>query len=492
MKIKFSPKLFFIVLFLLSFTVLFVVEGPFVLAPYISSFSSILPPDLLMEDSWYGAYFQDTFVGYSHFYMTIQEQSKGGGYLLKNEASFKLPVLGSVCPFSANTIIELAGNYSLREAQFRIDSENYFFEGNIKKQIGDSYLLVTRSPANTEKKIIPIKGELISHMMGPVSLNYVPLKQQVNYVFYDPFVDRQTKVKLENKGKITMEVEGKVIDVYEIDMDVEGVKGKMWVNEQGRMVKEEFLGFKFIKEEPQNLVFQDMPGQTKDLVEYFAIKTSDLPDKENLNFLKVRIRGITAECITEDFNQKIIPQPDGSFIVEIQRESLPQVESAILTDTDFSEYLKEDQYIRFNNSDVKRVVQSVVKNEKDTIVILNRLLRWMDTNIKKIPTISFPNTQDVLRIKRGDCNELSALLAGLLRSIGIPAYVNVGVVYLEGRFFYHAWVSVYVKGRWIDTDPALNQLVADPTHIKLMRGFENQFEIARSVGKLDIEILEYR
>jgi hypothetical protein len=68
--------------------------------------------------------------------------------------------------------------------------------------------------------------------------------------------------------------------------------------------------------------------------------------------------------------------------------------------------------------------------------------------------------------------------------------VNIGLVYEEGRFFYHAWVSLYV-GEWIDTDPALNQLIADPTHIKLLKGFKDQFEIFKIIGKLQIEIIDY-
>lgn len=115
----------------------------------------------------------------------------------------------------------------------------------------------------------------------------------------------------------------------------------------------------------------------------------------------------------------------------------------------------------------------------------------MNENIKKVPSITIPNTLDVLKLKQGDCGELSALMAGFLRSLGIPAYVNIGIVYNEGRFFYHAWISAYV-GEWIDTDPALNQLIADPTHIKLLTGLENQFELFKIISKIKMEILDYQ
>ena len=89
-----------------------------------------------------------------------------------------------------------------------------------------------------------------------------------------------------------------------------------------------------------------------------------------------------------------------------------------------------------------------------------------------------------------NCSEISALMVGFLRSIGIPSYVNIGLVHQDGRFFYHAWVSAYV-GEWIDTDPALGQLIADATHIKLAKGLESQFKIFKFLNNLDLEVIEF-
>jgi transglutaminase-like putative cysteine protease len=119
-------------------------------------------------------------------------------------------------------------------------------------------------------------------------------------------------------------------------------------------------------------------------------------------------------------------------------------------------------------------------------------MEWVYKNIEKKPTISIPNALEVLRIKQGDCNEHTTLYTALARSAGIPAKIDIGLVYSKGGFYYHAWPEAFV-GEWVSLDPTLNQFPADGTHIKFIEGdLDKQVEILSIVGRLSIEILEYR
>ena len=179
-----------------------------------------------MEDSWYGVYFQDNYIGYSHYYMKIQDKSEGGGYLLRTDAKLNLPVLGQINKFELDTKIKLFNNYKLREALFKVRSANYFFKGTITKGKGNEYKLETVTPTQkVSKDVVLEEDELVSSLLGPLSLNYIPIRKQVNFSFYDPFVNRRSKVSLYNQGKTTLMVGDDQLDVYKIDMDVEGVPG---------------------------------------------------------------------------------------------------------------------------------------------------------------------------------------------------------------------------------------------------------------------------
>ena len=114
---------------------------------------------------------------------------------------------------------------------------------------------------------------------------------------------------------------------------------------------------------------------------------------------------------------------------------------------------------------------------------------WVYKEIAKEPTVSIPNALEVLQTRRGDCNEHTVLFNTLARAAGIPAKTVVGVVYLRGAFYYHAWSEVWL-GDWVSLDSVLNQFPADVTHVKFLEGeIDRQIEILQLIGNLKIEVL---
>jgi transglutaminase-like putative cysteine protease len=102
----------------------------------------------------------------------------------------------------------------------------------------------------------------------------------------------------------------------------------------------------------------------------------------------------------------------------------------------------------------------------------------------------------VLRTRIGDCNEHTALFVAMSRSIGIPARIAVGLVYVRGAFYYHAWPEIYLnegasRGLWMPVDPTFNQFPADATHFRLARGgLDTQATIIPLIGRLKIALVE--
>ncbi|MDZ8117685.1 transglutaminase family protein [Pontiella agarivorans] len=85
-------------------------------------------------------------------------------------------------------------------------------------------------------------------------------------------------------------------------------------------------------------------------------------------------------------------------------------------------------------------------------------------------TVSTP-VEDVLKNRRGVCQDFAHLMISCLRSVGIPTRYNSGYIQtapppgqprLEGADASHAWVGVYcpVNG-WLDLDPTNNQIADD-------------------------------
>ena len=87
----------------------------------------------------------------------------------------------------------------------------------------------------------------------------------------------------------------------------------------------------------------------------------------------------------------------------------------------------------------------------------------------------------------------------LFRSVGIPARIAVGLVYvrgLQGAFYYHAWPEVYIaeepaRGLWLPVDPTLNEFPADATHLRLARGgLDRQTSILPLIGRLRLNVID--
>ena len=125
-----------------------------------------------------------------------------------------------------------------------------------------------------------------------------------------------------------------------------------------------------------------------------------------------------------------------------------------------------------------------------------RLMREVNQLVEKKPTVSLPSALEVLRTKVGDCNEHTVLFVALARAQGIPARINVGLVYVRGAFYYHAWPEVYLdegngRGMWLPVDPTFNQFPADATHVRLARGgLDQQTAILPLIGRVKMTVLQ--
>jgi len=115
---------------------------------------------------------------------------------------------------------------------------------------------------------------------------------------------------------------------------------------------------------------------------------------------------------------------------------------------------------------------------------------WVYNYLEKTPTLSLPNALDVLKTRKGDCNEHATLFAALTRSVGVPTRLALGLVLLDSKFYYHAWNEVFV-GKWVAVDPTFGQFPADATHIKFIEGnLSRSSEILKLVGNLNLEVIE--
>jgi hypothetical protein len=294
-------------------------------------------------------------------------------------------------------------------------------------------------------------------------------------------------------GEEGIRINGEPREAFRIQVSYAGMEATSWYDREGRVLKEVSpMGFSMIREDAGQARRGLMEGdEAVDITASTMVSVDKhLPDPTGLRYLRVLLEGIDpAGFEIEGGRQRL--QGATLEIVKEDVASLPKL-SIPFGDGGLSDFLEATAFLQSDDERVVRLAREVVGQEKDAAAVARRLMDWVYENLEKRPTVSLPSALEVLEDGAGDCNEHAALMAALSRAAGLPARLVVGVVYTGNGFFYHAWNEVWVGG-WVSLDPVMAQFPADATHVKFIDGgLEEQMRMARVIGRLSMEILEYR
>jgi transglutaminase-like putative cysteine protease len=190
--------------------------------------------------------------------------------------------------------------------------------------------------------------------------------------------------------------------------------------------------------------------------------------------------------------QRELPRAGDTQVIELRDPR--ELEPGPL-DPEAARYLAPEPLLESDAPEIVAEAALAIRGSSDPREQAERLVRHVNGLLDKKPTVSIPSARDVLRTKIGDCNEHTALYVAMARAVGIPSRIAVGLVYLNGAFFYHAWPEVYLRqgsgGLWLPVDPTLNQFPADATHLRVARGgLDKQVLVLPLIGQLKIEVSE--
>jgi len=128
---------------------------------------------------------------------------------------------------------------------------------------------------------------------------------------------------------------------------------------------------------------------------------------------------------------------------------------------------------------ITRLVARVAPSSLGERARAERLLAWVRAHIKVEQRAGLPRVLETLSARAGDCNEQSALLTSLYRAAGLPAEQVFGLIALGDHAGYHAWVRVWLGGRWLELDPARGLDYVTAAHWAISAGDERAQEALR-------------
>jgi len=457
------------------------------LAPKLSETAET---ELKDSETWMSIRFKGQKVGYSVQSLTNVDK----GYIVDSKTYLRLKLMGQVREVRTITSARLNESLELRSFHFFISSDTVRFQltGSLA-----GHILTLNSMTGGYKNTSQIRlneiPRLTTGLMPYLAKQGLKKGLRRRVPIFDPSTlsTRWATIVVEGKEKII--IEGESVEAFRLRMDYVDMQSYAWIDLEGQTLKEEgLLGLSMIRTTPE-MAQEGLTGRAEldDMVASTSAPTDRAIEKpREVRYLKARLKGIPLEGLDLDGGRQVLK----GNVIEVMKEKIDVRDEVPLpiTERNFMPYLGSTPFIQVGHPEIIRQARLLAGGEKSPLTIIDRVSDWIFKNLEKRPTISVPSALEVLKTKVGDCNEHAVLTVALLRAAGVPARTAVGVLYFEGRFYYHAWVEVY-WGRWMAIDSLMYQVPADATHIRLVTGgLERQVELVKVIGRLEVEILEVK
>ena len=442
------------------------------------------------EEEWMGIYFQGSKIGWLY----VASEPQENGYTVREESRMHLKVMDTSQKVWTKTTCWTDNTFALTSFDFQMRSDviSLVVSGEIK---GKTLYLDIQSAGKVQKKEIsfPRRPYLFINLRPYLFYQGFEVGKSLRFPVVLPSTLNQAEVVLTIEAEEDITVHDEVWRAFRIKQSFAGIEVTSWYDKQGRPLKEVSpMGFTMLREDAR-MALQGIEegGDMADVIASTMVSTDrELPEPSSLQYIHMSLNGIEPFAFDLDGGRQHLQDS----ILEIFKEDLePSLSITIpVEDKAFKTSLKATPFVQSDDQRIQKLSREIVGEERDGIKVAGLLMDWVYQNLEKRPTVSLPSALEVLDLGAGDCNEHAVLMAALARAVGLPAKLVVGIVYLENGFYYHAWTEVWV-GKWVTLDPVMSQFPADVTHVKFVEGgLEEQIRMAQVIGKLSINILEYR
>jgi len=160
-------------------------------------------------------------------------------------------------------------------------------------------------------------------------------------------------------------------------------------------------------------------------------------------------------------------------------------------------YCRDNGPWQMSREEIRKLAYEIAGNETNVLLLLKKFILWIKKNLE-YESQDLPRYPiETLSVKAGDCDDQANLLVAFCRTIGIPAYLQIGCVYLPQRdsesahwndhwmlkltrIGWHGWAMVYVPPwGWVPVDLTFaSGILADP-----INAIRNAAIIVRAVAQ---------
>lgn len=425
---------------------------------------------------------------------------------VENVFVLDVPALGKLRRTSARSVATLSRALRLDSIEATIDGDLGQFAA-LGRVIGDSVLLVAIvSEGDSQITWIPLPGPLTLPTLLPLRLAFGgELQSGRSYTarLFDPLLLTLRDVTARVAAESTLVVSDSAdldsttmvwvaehfdtVRAFRIDHDATGVPTSSWIDAQGRLVLGSSKDFA-MERAAFEIAYENFRRRDTARV----ARNSAAPGLGEIVHVTALVAGVGAD---PPGRKRMRVRMNGRDTVDVVQATALQAHASPYRlpsrDTALARWLAPEPLIQSRDPRIAAQARQVIGRERSPSRVAELLLRWVHRSVQRSTPAAgrVPSAVKVLQTRHGDCNEAATLFVALARSTGLPARTVAGLLYLDGRFYYHAWAEVYLSD-WVAVDPTFGQLPADAAHLRIATGgLARQVELVPLIGRLKLEVL---
>jgi hypothetical protein len=455
----------------------------------------------------FGIEYDGTICGYAEITVSNEEMDGLPYTLLKHEVVMKRAALGS----EFTTKLDLTYHIDPKSGQFTYH-DSHVDAGDVQldsKVVVENGRATFTSTLDAEETVIELsEGVILENTLFFPHIVRDLAAEGMEKATYDFLEVREWDIQKTTCTKVgveTLELAGKTFDTLIVDRmsQATGVKVRVWIDiETGIVVRTKLsngmistLADPSVKKRIQlvnidstiltktNVKIADIHGIT-----YMKVKAVMEPSglritAEDLNVPGQSFVGTVKDNLVEGVFEIAHPHYDGTNAPGLP----PRID-----DDSLQAFIEPEEFIESDDPVLIRKAQMITAGSKDSWEAAVRLSQWVADNIAyEIPGgMTARKTYD---LRKGECGAHSILLAAFCRSLGIPARVVWGCMYIPnmgGAFGQHAWSEIWMgEAGWIPVDSTAYEVdFADSGHIRV--GILGSMTTA--INTRHMEILDHR
>jgi transglutaminase-like putative cysteine protease len=288
------------------------------------------------------------------------------------------------------------------------------------------------------------------------------------------------------------------LHAWRLSERIDGQETHTWVDELGQLVEAvSSSGFE-IRRTAFEIAFENFQAKSK------ASDPSTAPDDTGIAHISATAAGVPLPTVElEELRLRVTGVPPGHLHLTdrgqqqsndtlVVRRELGAANRRVMSRDSvrlLAQYTQPDALVQSTDPRIEAQARQIVGRASGPMRQAPLLNQWVHETIDKQDVTGTLPAVAVLERRRGGSQEHAVLYVALARALGIPARFVAGLVYVQERFYHHAWAEVWVNG-WVAVDPTLGQFPADARHVRLTTdGLLGQQTLIKSIGTMRLDVL---